>query len=262
MLRIFPIILGMSLTGSVLFLLFLLLSPLLRRCFSAVWYRSALCVLLFFFAVPAGMIVRLIMEKLITDQTMASLPFMGEVPSPLANVIITQATGDAAIASGTLENLPMLFAYLWLCVAIVLLMRKAVSLIRFRSQISHCVRPTEDGWILLVHQQVLQELGVRKQVKLCQSSYVNTPMIVGLGHPAVVLPDIGWAQEELTLVLRHELTHYRHRDLWMKWVGAVLCALHWFNPCVWLLIRQLERWMELACDAAVVCNIDFCATRS
>lgn len=256
MLRIFTVILGVSLAGGAVFLLFLLLSPLLRRYFSAGWHRGVLCLLLSFFAVPAGMLARSAAAVIFAAQALPSLPFMGEVPEPLANLMPTPAAGSPAAPFGTLDSLPTLFAALWLCVAIALLARKIASLLRFRRALKSSVRPVEDNRMILAHRRVLRQLGLSKNIRLCQSPHAGTPMLVGLARTAVILPDIEWSQEELTLVLRHELTHHRHRDLWVKLVGAILCALHWFNPCIWLLAGQLERWMELACDASVVCNMD------
>ena len=48
----------------------------------------------------------------------------------------------------------------------------------------------------------------------------------------------------------------RRRDLWSKALLLWVCALHWFNPLVWLLRRAAERDMEIACDAAVLAGRD------
>jgi len=54
----------------------------------------------------------------------------------------------------------------------------------------------------------------------------------------------------------HELTHLRRRDITIKWLALLACAIHWFNPLVWLTRRELDRACELSCDEIIVSNMD------
>lgn len=47
---------------------------------------------------------------------------------------------------------------------------------------------------------------------------------------------------------RHELTHFRRRDIPLKALVLWVKALHWFNPLMWLMARAVEQDTELACD--------------
>ena len=68
-----------------------------------------------------------------------------------------------------------------------------------------------------------------------------TPMLVGLLRPQLILPELELSQEELEWVFSHELTHWRHRDLWIKWLAALAVCVHWFNPAA----RRRARYGEL-----------------
>ena len=57
-------------------------------------------------------------------------------------------------------------------------------------------------------------------------------------------------------VLAHERTHIRRGDQWFKILGFAVLALHWFNPLVWAAYLLLCRDLELACDEAVVRDMD------
>ena len=48
--------------------------------------------------------------------------------------------------------------------------------------------------------------------------------------------------------LLHELIHYRRRDIWLKALAMLTVSVHWFNPVMWLMVRQVDRDIELACD--------------
>ena len=62
--------------------------------------------------------------------------------------------------------------------------------------------------------------------------------------------------ERLALVLRHELTHIRHRHLSFKTVLSIMVCCTAWNPIFWLACRLTCRDMELACDQAVMDGLD------
>lgn len=84
---------------------------------------------------------------------------------------------------------------------------------------------------------------------------VDTPMTLGLLRPVVLLPR-AFSEEDLPLVLRHELCHIKRGDLWYKALFLLCAALHWFNPLVWKLARVAGETVELCCDGDVVAGQD------
>ena len=50
----------------------------------------------------------------------------------------------------------------------------------------------------------------------------------------------------------HELTHYKRRDIVYKWLVQLAVCLHWFNPFVYVMRREIELACEFACDEAVI----------
>jgi len=81
-------------------------------------------------------------------------------------------------------------------------------------------------------------------------------MLIGFFKPEVILPDREYSAEELQGILQHEITHLRRCDVVIKWLAAVACALHWFNPLVWLAQREIDRTCELSCDETVLRKLD------
>ncbi len=92
--------------------------------------------------------------------------------------------------------------------------------------------------------------------KLFRSPLVPTPMLVGVLDPAIYLPDREYTDKQLENILRHELAHYCHGDVPLKWWAVLAACLHWFNPLAWLVRRELARSCELACDEAVIQTLD------
>ena len=61
-----------------------------------------------------------------------------------------------------------------------------------------------------------------------------------------------WSDEHLRMVLTHELVHVRRHDPATMVLVELVCALHWFNPLVWLCAARVRREGECACDDAVL----------
>ena len=86
------------------------------------------------------------------------------------------------------------------------------------------------------------------------SDAVSSPMMIGLFNPTILLPVRHYAYDELRLIIKHELTHYLHRDLWFKLLLILCRAVHWFNPFMVLFARSIEQECEYYCDMSVMEN--------
>jgi beta-lactamase regulating signal transducer with metallopeptidase domain len=94
------------------------------------------------------------------------------------------------------------------------------------------------------------------KIPVYYSAKATTPMLVGLLKPRIILPECEYSDEQLQAVLLHELTHLRRKDILVKWLSVLACAVHWFNPFVWLVRREIDRACELSCDEAVIAKLD------
>ena len=90
------------------------------------------------------------------------------------------------------------------------------------------------------------------QVEIRISDAVSSPMMIGLFTPTILLPIRHYEYDELRLIIKHELTHYLHRDLWFKHLLILCRAVHWFNPFVVLFARSIEQECEYYCDMSVM----------
>ena len=121
---------------------------------------------------------------------------------------------------------------------------------RFRRYLRRWAEPVEDTSALAQLETQKTRLGLKASVSLAVCAGVDSPMLAGLFHPVILLPRAPGAGglEELSLVLLHELCHLRRRDILYKALLNAAGAFHWFNPLVWVMVRQWVRDMELCCD--------------
>ena len=93
-----------------------------------------------------------------------------------------------------------------------------------------------------------QRLNLKRVPKLLACPGLEVPMLTGLVAPALMLPQVASPENGLDYALLHELIHYRRRDIWLKALVMLTVSVHWFNPVMWLMVRQVDRDIELACD--------------
>lgn len=137
----------------------------------------------------------------------------------------------------------------WMLVAGLLLLRLALSAWRLR-RLESSLHP---GACPLL-KQAGRELGLRRSPRLLIGPADSVPMVWGVFGPRLLLP-LGfesWPHEKQRGVLLHELAHLKRGDPLALWLAQWVKALHWFNPLVWLTLRQLRADQERACDDAVL----------
>lgn len=80
---------------------------------------------------------------------------------------------------------------------------------------------------------------------------VNTPCIMGVIRPVLVLSEVPFTSEELIVMLAHEATHVMHRDTLWKFLGRIVMIACWWNPFLHWYMWDLENWSETYCDDTV-----------
>jgi beta-lactamase regulating signal transducer with metallopeptidase domain/uncharacterized GH25 family protein len=93
-------------------------------------------------------------------------------------------------------------------------------------------------------------------VYLCPD--VRSPLVAGLFHPWVVLPESlpEHAPGCLLALLVHEFAHVARRDPWARLLQRLATVLFWVHPLVYLLNRRLDQAREEVCDNHVLACTD------
>ena len=72
-----------------------------------------------------------------------------------------------------------------------------------------------------------------------RNSEAETPMLIGLFQPMIILPDREYTDVQLRVILQHELIHLRRKDVLVKWLSVFTWTMHWGNPIMWLVRRGI-----------------------
>ena len=124
--------------------------------------------------------------------------------------------------------------------------------LRFLSAVRRWSEDIKDSAILKQFILTKAELGIRDRITIKSCACIKTPMMIGLLHPVVLLPQIDFSQDELPLILKHELVHYKRKDLWYKVLTMIASAIHWFNPVVHIMVGSALTLCEISCDEEVL----------
>ena len=179
----------------------------------------------------------------------------------------TRAVGPAPATQSSTSlwtRVPAVLPWLWALGVVWLAGRTAWQNLRFGRRLRAEATPVP-AEVERPFAECRQRLGVRQPVTLMETSSVRSPALYGFFQARLLLPrglTERFSAEEMRYMLLHELAHLKRRDLAMSWLLALLQALHWFNPALWLAFARLRVDRELACDAlALSCAREEEATR-
>jgi len=95
-----------------------------------------------------------------------------------------------------------------------------------------------------------------KRAEIIVSPDVVVPYVTGLFKARIFLPDIDLSGDMLELILKHEYQHYKSGDIPIKIFYLMLSVVFWWNPVTHVFLRELDRLLEVRCDAALVRNMN------
>lgn len=276
------LILRMSLSGSLVFLFFMLIRPLTKRHFSSSWHYTVLVLCMVAFVIPAREVspmptgrteaakqgdfyVREVLEKQEHAPTeVKRTEIRPEVvrQSLAQKEIIEEKHGDEGI-SATLPvreraemDLKTLINLVYLSGGAFFFLFHLISYLRFRKKLEENSEDISDDKYKREFDLCRRALGIRGKIglKLCED--LSSPMLVGVLRPEVVLSHKEEDMKKLRMIFLHELSHLKRRDIALQYVFLLIRSIHWFNPLMFLLCSQIEKYREYATDELVVEGMD------
>ncbi|MCS3809643.1 M56 family metallopeptidase [Xanthomonas sp. 4461] len=187
---------------------------------------------------------------------------LGLFVAPVELAVLPAAAPVAQAVGATVTALPSASPSLWvrwvvaawLAGVVVMLARSAVAWRISRRQVQ-ATEPCTDQALLAALQLAADAHGLRHAPPLRLSAQIDSPQLIGLWRPVLLLPSRRLASisdDELDMALTHELVHLRRQDLLWGLLPALAQHLFFFHPLLHLAAREYAIAREAACDAAVV----------
>lgn len=258
MYEVFKTAFALSLFGFVITAVLLLLKPITAKKLPASWQY---CV---WVAVLAAMVLPT--YKLIPKREAEKLSIVPQNPTVQTEIqpkeeksLPTVITNDTPIEYRKVRLSPKfqirifdLIAYVWVLGIVVFLLVVIISYCRFLCRKRKNSVKISDS---RVFSEVKKALKIKRHIRLKASAEIGSPMLVGVLFPTVYIPCREIPEDNMRMVLLHELTHYKRKDLLVKWFAVFVNAVHWFNPLCYLACAALSEACEVSCDMSVTKNM-------
>lgn len=249
MLGLFETVLNLSMMGSIMILLIMLVRRLLRRIPTKYIYglwalavyrllcpKSPASILSLFNFLPKKKISFVSSSGAIGQTTATASSNVKALEHSIRQVTpqATSAVSSSAKASGgTLPDIWQVLMVLWIlgmAVFAIAILIKTITMYR-------SLRDTR-----------------KIEGNVYSSPSVLSPFVIGIIKPRIFMPQ-GLSEKEYSYLLHHEQTHIRRHDMVFKSIWIATLLVHWFNPIVWIAFRMFESDMEMSCDEEVIKNI-------
>ncbi len=229
-------ILAMSAAGSTLAVVLLLLKPVTHRFFSPRWQYFMWITVFILFAMPLTVPLPI--------QTPFDFANPGQISStgyqqPIVFEDAFRSHAASFTAQGGREpgvNFMSVLGIVWISAAF------GVFLFRLSKYFLFRIKIYQTSWPDAASVPIPKKLTIRR------SSLLDAPLMIGLIRPVLFIPDFELNEEDIQLILVHELVHYKRHDLCLKWFAVIVGCLHWFNPIFRIAFKQFEEECEISCD--------------
>lgn len=259
--------LSLSLSGSLIALVLIALRPVLLK-FGKTWQYYLWLVVLLRLLIPFSADISVVGELFQhTEAYFTTQPSVIKSPLKINDFDYTESLDysksvnnitQKSVAS-TVNVFTMkrnFLSVLWLTVAMILFFRKIYGYRQFIKTIKRDCKIVEDDKLLSVLQTISKAMGIKKKIVVCTNQLLMAPTLIGMIRPVVLLPTENICSADLDYIFRHELIHYRRWDFLYKWLTEITVCLHWFNPLVYWVRRNINQDCEFSCDERVICKLN------
>jgi beta-lactamase regulating signal transducer with metallopeptidase domain len=169
------------------------------------------------------------------------------IPNVKENVANGVYNGDADHSRYFNDLFNQYALYLWFLGLVIALTANLTGYVRFSKHLKSTNKPADYEQ----NRMLADLLKGRKNVRLVRNPFVTTPMLMGILKPYIIIPEVNFNEKQLKNILLHELAHLKSFDIGVKWLTMIATSIHWFNPLMYFVKKEINRACELACDEAV-----------
>lgn len=229
---ILKVILKLSVSGSVFFMIFSLISPFAKKIFSAKWHLFILKLNMIFFVFPVVSICDYFSRS------------SRKVYSNSFNIVFNEIgnKNDYLVFFNC-------FFIIWILGVSLFIIWNICCYYKFIKEVMS--QSYEDRSFDNMLYKCKLKLNITSEVGIIKSDIVNSPMVIGILNPKIIFPSNIEYDNKLEPVITHELVHLKRKDLLTKFIQIGITAVNWFNPIIYMMNNSMEKWCEISCDEIV-----------
>ncbi len=272
-------ILILSLSGTIVFFILTILKPVTKKIFSTCWNYYLIIITVITFIIPYGTLMPK-EEKYLVDiprfiQEKSSIVTNKDTEEMKNNFIYINDKSEKTLQMkpekvqnidkplSVKERIIKGFNYIknnlwliWILGVIIFSCSQLVGVIIFKRKLKGGSKNIEKQEIKELFCECCNRLRINKQITLKVCEDIGTPIATGLFTHVITIPTEEVDLNILKMIFYHELMHHKHKDLYIKGMSFVASALHWFNPVIYIVQKELNNKCELNCDFQVIKNMN------
>lgn len=281
--KLFLTIIEITISTSLIIIPLLLISPLLKKKYTAKWQYIIWLIIAIRLMIPINFDLQeallkipvpntlesnttktddlLDSNQLTSDsETLTTLTSENTNSTPSHNEPRSNTNANLLIETSPSETLNItplkMVSLTWLIGLILFLIYQFLGYFSFKKNLLRWSRPLTDEDILINFKAICNELNLVKPIKVMKCKRILSPMTIGLFNPIILLPEVKIPLDELSIILKHELIHVKRHDILYKLIITIANSIHWFNPTVYFMVSEANKDLEFYCDEMVIKNMD------
>ena len=261
---LFLSVMGASVSVSLIVVILLLLSHLLDKRYAVkwkywIWIFLAVRLLIPYSGADGWSVSDIVPQgesrgSLQTGEGTADHP-PGQTVTPRRMIVRIPEPFTTSIAAHEKSNpgftMLDIIAFIWATISLGFLCFHLIGYFYYQQQVRRGGKRIKAVRVMRQVYELKRELQIRSSVCVVAYSGASSPMMTGFLRPVVILPDVHYDGEKLYFILKHELIHWKRKDVSVKLLLAAANAVHWFNPLIWVMRKEAVIDMELSCDERV-----------
>jgi len=206
--------------------------------------------------------IRLTVVPLLLLLILSILRMLISVELPWAVLVWSETIYPAVVSAARFEIIPnrligipitpmSIFIFIWIVGAVILLALNVLTVIDATALVKYNISglPRDER-----AESVVRDLiGAKNRIRVFKTYGSPVPMVLGFS-PYIILPDIDFNDDELRVIVAHEIKHCLDRDNLTKLGVGIVRAVFWWNPLFYILRQNVAFTLELKCDYYAVHN--------
>lgn len=177
----------------------------------------------------------------------------GETQPTSANIVVARTSAGISRLSPSPDALPWLVEAWLLGVAFFSLRSAGGFLLLERERRKQS--SAASARVLAICQTLQRRLGLERAIRYCECTWLQAPAVIGWFSPIMLLPVTaltGLSDEQLQLIIVHELAHIQRLDPFVNVFQISVETLLFYHPAVWWLNQRIRAEREHCCDDVAV----------
>lgn len=147
--------------------------------------------------------------------------------------------------------------YIWIIGLFFNLIKYVLKHIYFLKYLKRWSIDVNEYEVINILECLKKELNIKRNINIKKCNITLSPMLIGYFKPEIIIPEMNFCNYSTKLFIKHEIIHYKRKDLLYKYFIVFVTLIHWFNPIVYLMSKFISILCEISCDDEVILNENY-----